>query len=130
MSVNIDTLLARFDALATRSPEAACQQLIADLQQADVSAAQWQQLLSALLARGWAGLAAHVGEQPLHHHAQACELRYLWGNALRLHDQPHAAERELRAVLSAEPQHRNAALSLAFLLREQGRIQAAAQVIL
>lgn len=55
--------------------------------------------------------------------------RYRNGNALRMAGNVGAAEMELRAVLAADPAHRDAAYSLAFMLREQGRTQAAANVV-
>src|SRR3546814_4001157 len=83
----------------------------------------------ALLSAGSAAAAAHL----LRGHLVASEspvLRCLLGQALRLDGQSDAAEVELRRVLALAPDHREAALSLAFALREPGRIQAASAVIL
>jgi tetratricopeptide (TPR) repeat protein len=60
---------------------------------------------------------------------QAIDARYRNGNALRVAGNVAAAEIELRAVLAASPSHRDAAYSLAFMLREQGRTDAAASVV-
>lgn len=58
------------------------------------------------------------------------ELRYWRGNALRI-DGDHAnAESDFRAVLLEAPDHRNAAFSLAHMLREDGRLLAAAEVVM
>jgi len=57
-------------------------------------------------------------------------LRLLLGQALRVNGQLAASASELRRLLAVAPDHREAALTLAFCLRDHGRIQAAAQVIL
>ncbi len=60
---------------------------------------------------------------------QTIEARYRNGNALRMAGDTTAAEAELRGVLTVQPTHRDAAYSLAYMLREQGRTEAAATVI-
>jgi len=60
---------------------------------------------------------------------QAIEARYRNGNALRMAGDVAAAEAELRGVLSDQPAHRDAAFSLAYMLREQGRTEGAAEVV-
>lgn len=57
------------------------------------------------------------------------ELRYRLGNALRMSGQVMQAEAMLRAVLKRRPRHTDAALSLAFMLRDAGRPNAAGEVI-
>lgn len=57
------------------------------------------------------------------------DARYRNGNALRMSGDVEAAEAEFRRALASDPGHRDAAYSLAFMLREQGRTGAAAQVI-
>jgi hypothetical protein len=59
----------------------------------------------------------------------ALELRYWRGNALRLLARHVDAERDFRQVLARMPTHRGAAHSLAFMLRENGRLSAATDVI-
>jgi tetratricopeptide (TPR) repeat protein len=54
----------------------------------------------------------------------------LRGNALRVLGRTHEAEVALRCALSVSPAMLDAAVSLAFLLREQGRLSAAAQAML
>ena len=57
-------------------------------------------------------------------------LRYLRGNALRLTGQPVAAEAALREVIERMPEHVLASISLAYLLRAQGRMKAFAEVVI
>lgn len=60
---------------------------------------------------------------------QVIDARYRKGNELRTAGNDAAAEVELRAVLDADPLHRDATYSLAFMLREQGRTEAASTVV-
>ena len=57
-------------------------------------------------------------------------LHALRGNALRMLGRAHEAEAALRRALALAPELMDAAVSLAFLLREQGRLSAAADVML
>ena len=57
-------------------------------------------------------------------------VHYLLGNALRMLGQAQVAEASLRKAIALRPAHADASLSLAFLLREQGRMQALADVML
>lgn len=57
------------------------------------------------------------------------EAHYQRGNALRNAGQFAQAEAALRDALRLAPGHRDAAYSLAFMLREQGRIQAATDAV-
>jgi len=57
------------------------------------------------------------------------EQQYRRGNALRMDGDVAAAEAVLRAVLRNAPRHRDAAYSLAHMLREYGRLRAAGDVI-
>lgn len=54
---------------------------------------------------------------------------YERGNALRSAGHPREAEAVLREALRLAPEHRAAAYSLAFMLREQGRVNAAADAV-
>jgi len=76
------------------------------------------------------GLALGVLERGLHHHPNDIALLYLRGNALRLDGQPAAAEAALREVVTRLPTHAEAGISLAYLLREQGRMAAFAEVVI
>lgn len=57
------------------------------------------------------------------------ESRYRRGNALRMSGEFAQAEAVLRDVLQRAPSHRDAAYSLAHMLREEGRLNAAAKVV-
>ena len=57
------------------------------------------------------------------------EAHYQSGNELRMAGRFSEAEAEFRGVLAREPTHRDATYSLAFMLREQGRTDAAADAI-
>lgn len=59
---------------------------------------------------------------------QLDEFRYRRGNMWRVSAQPDLAEADFRTVLRSNPRHRNSALSLAHMLREMGRFDAAAVV--
>jgi tetratricopeptide (TPR) repeat protein len=59
----------------------------------------------------------------------AIEAKYQRGNELRIAGDFAAAESELRGVLSQDAAHRDATYSLAFMLREQGRTNAAADAV-
>ena len=61
---------------------------------------------------------------------QSSGFHYLLGNALRMGAQPDQAEASLRKAIALDPLHANASMSLAHLLREQGRMQALAEVVL
>ena len=65
----------------------------------------------------------------MHGSPSSLDARYRNGNALRTAGEFEAAEVELRGVLAQAPQHRDAAYSLAFMLREQGRTEAATAAI-
>ena len=93
------------------------------------SAQQWLQAGEEIGRSGQPLAAAAVLERGLVRWPTATSMRYMLGNMLRLSGRPQEAERALRAVLAAEPMHVQAHLSLAFLLREQGRLSAAAEVI-
>ena len=89
-----------------------------------------QEVVAGLLARGHAGAALSIVEAAIKRFPQVLQLRYLRGNALRLSGQPVAAEGALRSVLEQAAGHREAALSLAYLLREQGLTLAASAVMI
>ena len=57
-------------------------------------------------------------------------LHYQLGNALRMSARASEAEVALRKTISLDPSHANASISLAHLLREQGRMTALAEVML
>src|SRR5690606_13803615 len=60
---------------------------------------------------------------------QHARLAYLFGNALRMTGRPVEAEAALRAAIALDPGFADASLSLAYLLREQGRMGAVAETM-
>ena len=128
---SVDELVAAFAAgTAGGSALAPLAALVAQLRAPLRDAAFWAQVADALIRNGFAEPAAALLAVGLQHHPRAAELHYLRGNALRMVQRPAEAEPELRAALALRPAHRQAALSLAFMLRELGRINAAADVVL
>lgn len=124
-----EVLLAEFRSQASRDPATALRMLVERLRRAGAPASVWGQLAADLLAGGDVINAGALLEQALSVHPGEPGLRYLLGNALRLQGRQEAAEHELRAVLAVVPAHAGAASSLAFLLREQGRMGEAATVM-
>ncbi len=61
--------------------------------------------------------------------ARSIESRYQNGNALRMSGKFAEAENEFLGLLAIAPTHRDAAYSLAFMLREQGRTNTASEVV-
>ena len=129
--MSVESLL---DDFRTRAASAGMAVAYAGLQSAlgnvTLTAGDWLLLGEGLMRAGVPGIAATVAEQGLDLHVHDHALRVLLGNALRMVGERAAAERELRAVLAAEPVHRQAAVSLAHLLRESGRHQAAGEAML
>ena len=129
--MSVESLLGDFRAsAASAGVPAAYAGLQRTLGAASLTADDWLQLGEGLLRAGVPGVAAAIAERGLDQHVHAHALRVLFGNALRLVGERAGAERELRAVLAAEPGHRQAAVSLAHLLRELGRHQAAGEAML
>jgi len=89
----------------------------------------WRRAAESLLRAGYAPAAAEVLDVAIARFAGTPALRYWRGNALRMDGLHDAAEREFRAVLAAVPAHRDAAFSLAHMLRESGRFSAATEVV-
>lgn len=105
-----ERLLARFDPAACGA-EACCE------------------LASSLLQAGFAGAALALLDVAVANFSAAPDLHYWRGNALRLNGRYPDAEAELRGVLERIPAHRDAAYSLAHMLRERGHTNAAVQVM-
>ncbi len=106
------------------------QRLEQQLQQHSSTPQDWQVAMQAMLQAAVPGAAAALAEQALSRFPHDLDLRCLFGNALRMTGEIQAAERELRAVLSTQPQHQQAAVSLAHLLRGEGRMHAAVTVMI
>jgi tetratricopeptide (TPR) repeat protein len=125
-----DTLLAEFAAAAAHSGVApATAALLHRMLSPLLAASVWTDVVAGLVRTGFAPVAIEVADAAMLHFPQVVELRYWRANALRLSARNEEAEQGFRAVLRLEPDHRDATLSLAFMLREAGRIDAAAQVI-
>ena len=127
----VEELLAVFASdAANGNARLALTTLIGALHQPLREAGVWFRAGDALLRSGHAEPAAALLAAGLTQHRGNAELHYLRGNALRVSGHRQLAEAELRAALAAQPALRDAALSLAFMLREQGRCEAAASVVL
>lgn len=126
-----DALLSEFTAAVTRSGVAyATVALLDRLQRPPLLAANiLTDVVVGLVRTGFGPVAIEVADAAMRHFPQVTELRYWRANALRLCALHNEAEQGFRALLRDRPDHRDAALSLAFMLREQGRIDAAAHVI-
>src|SRR5436309_1696204 len=125
-TTELDAWVAEASAAAANDNAlAAVPQLISRLKQRTQAPDDWAYVASALIRGGLAAPAAALLDHALQRHPRHVVLTYLRGNAHRLSGRPADAERDLRAALALAPAHREAALSLAFLLREDGRIAAA-----
>lgn len=89
----------------------------------------WQRIAEGLLRAGHVRTAVDVLDVAVRRFADVQTLRYWRGNALRMDGHHADAERDFRTVLAAAPDHREAALSLAYMLRERGRFSAATEVV-
>lgn len=129
--LSVDELVATYAAEAMRSgPAVPLAALVARLCAAGCTADFWAQVGAALSDSGFAEPAAALVDAGLRQHPGQVQLYYLRGNALRISQRHAEAETAFRAALRLAPGHRQAALSLAFMLREHGRIEAAGDVIL
>lgn len=108
----------------------AIQQFLGRLDVGKAGIQQWIQSAEELLRNGAAVPAGLVLEAGLNRWATATTLRYLYGIALRLSGHVREAEQMFREVIAAEPNHADAPLALAFMLREQGRLDAACEIVL
>jgi len=112
------------------NPEYALRMLCKKLHDAHASPVLWEQLSRALLASEGAPAAAELLRSSLSIYPDSESLRCLFGNTLRMQGRYAESESELRSVLTSDPRHDLATWSLAWLLREQGRFNAAAEVVL
>jgi tetratricopeptide (TPR) repeat protein len=125
-----DELLAAFAAdAARRGPMLPLTTLIARLRDPPRDAAFWGDVGDAMIRGGFAEAAAALLGAGLRQHPRHAHLHYLRGNALRVSRRLDEAETDFRTALALAPGHRQASLSLAYMLREQGRIDAAAVVV-
>ena len=103
--------------------------LVERLRSAEAAESEWL-MAAEMLLRSDPAAAAALLEVAVRQHPAAPRLHYLHGNALRVSGQPGAAESALRTAIALDPAHANASISLAHLLREQGRMKALAEVML
>ncbi len=103
--------------------------LIEQLQSPLREAGTWLQVVVSLVRNGFHPIAVEVADVASRHFPQVTELWYWRANALRLDGRREEAEQGFRALLQKRPDYHDAALSFAFMLREQGRLDAAAQVV-
>jgi tetratricopeptide (TPR) repeat protein len=130
LTASVDELLANYAAEAARNgPLLPLAALLARLREPPRDAAFWARVGDAMIRNGFAEPAAVLLAAGLQHFPQTVELLYLRGNALRVAQRFDEAEASFRAALARTPGHDQAALSLAFMLRERGRIEAAAGVL-
>lgn len=128
----MDPLLEEFVANANRLGGVAAQTILMAKLCASprASAEKWQRVASGMIRAGFAVFAIELLNAAIARFTHDHELRYWRGNARRLSAQPADAESDFREVLLNVPQHHDAALSLAYMLREQGRTQAASEVMI
>ncbi|MEO8458941.1 MAG: sulfotransferase [Dokdonella sp.] len=123
-------LIAFQQQLAASGAPKALAALMTWLDKANATSADWAYCAESILRSPNPPASIHLLEQARERWPQDIELRYQLGNALRMGGDDVSAESVLRALLVAAPAHADAARSLAFLLREQGRLSAAAQCVL
>jgi len=129
--LSVDELVAIYAAEAMRSgPAPPLVALVTRLRDAGSDADFWARVGDALSGNGFAEAAAALLAAGLQQHPRQAQLHYLRGNALRVSQRHAEAETDFRAALRLSPGHRQAALSLAFMRRELGRIEAAGDAIL
>lgn len=129
-ALSSDTLLAEFaSAVARAGVGPATASLLDRLQSPLLAADIWTSVVIGLARTGFAPVAIEIADVAMQHFPQVIELLYWRANALRLSGRHAEAEQGFRALLRRRPDHRDAALSLAFMLREAGRIDAAVQVV-
>jgi tetratricopeptide (TPR) repeat protein len=130
MHANAETLLAEFRAHAARAGEdAALTSLVHHLREPLAAPDVWAAVIAGALRGAFATTANQIVDHALHFFPHHPQVRYWHGNVLRVGLRGSEAEQAFRLLLREHPTHREAALSLAFLLREQGRTNAAAQVL-
>lgn len=129
-TLTVDEHVAAFVAdAAQRGPAHALSFLVAALRDPLRVRDDWARCADALLRKGFAEPAAALLDAALQHHRGDVQLTYLHGNAQRVLGRLQAAENDFRAALTANPGHRDAAMSFAFMLRDQGRVAAAGSVL-
>ena len=122
----IQARLSDFLTCAARAgEESAASALLSDAAVRSLDATACGELADALLRTGHAATALALLDGAMRSDPGCVDLHYQRGNALRMLGQSQSAEEELRHVLQRNPAHRDAAYSLAYLLREQARTRSA-----
>jgi tetratricopeptide (TPR) repeat protein len=129
----MDSKIESVDEFAIRATESgvasALEALVTRLSREHADSDVWQQVGIGILKSGFTPAAVDFLDIATDRFPRALELRYWRGNALRLLARYVDAERDFRRVLATMPTHRGAAHSLAFMLRENGRLSAATDAI-
>ncbi|SFN52522.1 tetratricopeptide repeat-containing sulfotransferase family protein [Dokdonella immobilis] len=126
--MNAASIAAALDRLRGVLPAAGAEALIDRLRDGTASETDWAMSGEALL-RLEPPLARNFLEIAVQRIPESATLHYLLGNALRMSARPVEAEAALRQAIILDPAHANASLSLAHLLREQGRMRALAEIM-
>jgi tetratricopeptide (TPR) repeat protein len=121
--------LARLQTLVVGNEEASSRAWIVRLGDGTADESDWSRA-GELMLRSDPGLAASLLDVAAKRLPHSAALHYLLGNALRMTAQPIAAEVSLRRAIALAPSSPDASISLAHLLREQGRMQALAKLML
>ncbi len=116
--VNLQGLAAAHAHLLTR---------LADTAPANV--ATWLTTARDLIGAGYVPTATELLDEIVRRFPGNVEALYWRGNALRVSARFSDAEQAFRAALEKQPSHRDAALSLAIMLRDMGRLRAAAETV-
>ncbi len=127
--MNTISFSVALDHLARRLPDKDAIASIRRLRDGNASEAEWIAAGEVLLRTDPAA-ALTVLDVAMQSLPNSASLHYLRGNALRVSGQPADAEIALRRAVTLDPVHANASISLAHLLREQGRMKGLAEVIL
>lgn len=126
---DIATMLGEFTReLGGMGADGAVARLLARCGEADADSGA--RIVASLLQLQRVPLALELLERQVVRWPVSAELHALRGNALRLLGRATEAEAALRRALALDAMHSAASLSLAYLLREQGRLSAAADTML
>lgn len=112
----------------TAGAGAAAHRLTERLGREAVAPEPWLEVADLLFRDGYAAHLRELLDAAMARFPQHDEFRYRRGNTWRVAARPDLAEADFRAVLRSDPRHRNSALSLAHMLRETGRFDAAVDV--
>jgi len=126
----LDDVLNEFlSNVQTRGASAAVASVIAQLNASGDDPMLWQLVAEGMILHRFLQPAIDLLDAAMQKYRNAPSLHYWRGNALRLNGRGEDAEQDFRIALQNNPGHREAALSLAFMLRQSGRLYAAAEVI-